>query len=83
MLRRVALVGTDLSEAPGSSDWSVQTRATRRTNPEDTILHSHCRENLKSYNLKSYIELITYELTEMRHLIEGTRENHDKLRQNR
>jgi hypothetical protein len=29
---------------------SVLTRATRRNNPEDTILHSHRRENLKSYN---------------------------------
>jgi hypothetical protein len=28
---------------------SVLTRATRRNNPEDTILHSHSRENLKSY----------------------------------
>jgi hypothetical protein len=27
-------------------------RATRRNNPEDTILHSHRRENLKSYALK-------------------------------
>jgi hypothetical protein len=27
----------------------VLTRATRRNNPEDTILHSHRRENLKSY----------------------------------
>jgi hypothetical protein len=27
----------------------VVTRATRRNNPEDTILHSHRRENLKSY----------------------------------
>jgi hypothetical protein len=25
------------------------TRATRRNNPEDTIIHSHRRENLKSY----------------------------------
>jgi hypothetical protein len=25
------------------------TRATRRNNPEDTILHSHRHENLKSY----------------------------------
>jgi hypothetical protein len=25
------------------------TRATQRNNPEDTILHSHRRENLKSY----------------------------------
>jgi hypothetical protein len=27
----------------------VATRATRRNIPEDTILHSHRRENLKSY----------------------------------
>jgi hypothetical protein len=28
------------------------TRATRRNNSEDTILHSHRRENLKSYTLR-------------------------------
>jgi hypothetical protein len=49
MLRHVAFVRTDVSEAPGSSETSVLTRATRRNNPEDTILHSHRRENLKSY----------------------------------
>jgi hypothetical protein len=59
LLRRVALVGSDVSEepifvtlmkeAPGSSETLVLTRTTRRNNPEDTILHSHRRENLKSY----------------------------------
>jgi hypothetical protein len=53
LLRRVALVRTDVSEepvpsspifvtlmkeAPGTSETSVLTRATRRNNPEDTIL---------------------------------------------
>jgi hypothetical protein len=54
---------TDVSEelsAVCSSETSSLTRTTRRNIPEDTILHSHSRENLKSYML--YMAMRTVEL---------------------
>jgi hypothetical protein len=38
-----------LMEALSSPEMSVPTRAARSNSPEDAILHSHRRENLKSY----------------------------------
>jgi hypothetical protein len=55
-LQPPACVGSSLAdisalkmEAIRSSETSVLTRTTRRHIPENDILHSHCRDNLKSY----------------------------------
>jgi hypothetical protein len=49
MLRRVALIRTDISEKHIASIIRILRRATRRNIPEDGIHHSHRRVNLKCY----------------------------------
>jgi hypothetical protein len=43
------IIATLIMEALHSSKTSLFTRATRRNIAEDAIIHSHRRENLKSY----------------------------------
>jgi hypothetical protein len=54
MVTRIGEIGITLAPTSNRSTLrrntkSVLTRATRRNIPEDIILHSHRRENLKSY----------------------------------
>jgi hypothetical protein len=54
---RIGEIGTTLA-VTSNRRTSVLTRATRRNIPEDAILHSHRRENLKSY-LRIHVKIDT------------------------
>jgi hypothetical protein len=46
---RIGELGTTLTLAVTSNRCTLRRNTTWRNKPEDTILHSHRRENLKSY----------------------------------
>jgi hypothetical protein len=52
----------------------VRSRATRRNIPEDTILHRHSRENLKSYKKQMHLSITTNDV--IKKLLRITAQNH-------
>jgi hypothetical protein len=68
-LRRNTIHVTVIMDVLRSSKTLVLTRATRRNIPEDSIFHSLCRENHKSYTILTLFEALNRRLSEGQEII--------------